>query len=210
MQAQQCNSTFHFQAEQRPDTGAPPGATLLARRRYESWLANSDVRMKKRIRRRWTDLFDLVLDLKSYPDFVPHCRAVRVLSRSSLDGKTTIVSRMTVGMSAIEVSYANRTVADAAAREIMVGAIDGPFDHLRVLWKFTPDGDEWTEVEFVASYKFNSRILAALASGLMHAMFGEIIGAFERRADRLFKRNNNSPYAPAVCEARWPANSHVR
>jgi hypothetical protein len=29
----------------------------------------------------WLDLFNLVLDVKSYPEFVPHCREVRLLSR---------------------------------------------------------------------------------------------------------------------------------
>jgi len=29
----------------------------------------------------WSDLFNLVLDVKSYPEFVPHCREVRLLSR---------------------------------------------------------------------------------------------------------------------------------
>src|SRR4029453_6063218 len=163
MQTEQSNATFRFQTEERARAGTSAGATLPARGRDENWLARPDVRMRKRIHHRWTDLFDLVLDLKSYPDFVPHCHAVRVLSRTTHGGNLKVVSRMTVGMSAIEVSYANRTVANAAAREIIVCAIDGPFHYLRVLWKFRPDGDEWTEVEFAASYKFNSRILAALA-----------------------------------------------
>jgi len=29
----------------------------------------------------WSDLFNLVLDVSSYPQFVPHCREVRLLSR---------------------------------------------------------------------------------------------------------------------------------
>jgi ribosome-associated toxin RatA of RatAB toxin-antitoxin module len=29
----------------------------------------------------WSDLFNLVLDVKSYREFVPHCREVRLLSR---------------------------------------------------------------------------------------------------------------------------------
>ena len=41
-----------------------------------------DAAVVRRIRHRWTDLFDLVLDLERYPDFVPHCRAVQVHSRA--------------------------------------------------------------------------------------------------------------------------------
>ena len=45
----------------------------------------------------WSDLFDLVLDVQSYPEFVPHCREVRLLSRRVKEpGVTIIISRMTV------------------------------------------------------------------------------------------------------------------
>jgi coenzyme Q-binding protein COQ10 len=145
--------------------------------------------IRKRIRHRWADLFNLVAELKSYPNFVPCCQRVRVFSRKA-DGpdKTVIISRMTVGLSALQVSYANRTVADLAAREIRVDAIDGPLRHLRVVWKFNPDGEEWTEIAFAVTYEFSSPILGALASRMFDSMFRDIVDAFERRADHVFGR----------------------
>lgn len=151
----------------------------------------------KLIRHRWTDLFELVLDVKSYPAFVPHCRDVRLLSRQS-DGPTRaiIVSRMTVGLLAFELSYANRTVGDAAARQINVEAIDGPLRYLHVVWKFEPTDDEHTKVEFSVSYEFANPILAGVASRVFTAMFGEILNAFEQRADLLCGRQRcGSPTA---------------
>lgn len=136
----------------------------------------------------WADLFDLVLDVKSYPQFVPHCRAIRVLSRrTEAPGKTAIVSRMTVGFSALEVGYANRTVADAAARRIDVAALDGPLRFLRAAWRFEPQDETHTRVEFSADYEFASALLGAIASRLFAAMFAEILTAFERRAARLLR-----------------------
>jgi coenzyme Q-binding protein COQ10 len=141
----------------------------------------------RRIRHRWTDLFDLVLDLERYPTFVPRCRAVKVYSRKPAGaGRTVIVSRMSVGLSALEVSYANRTVGDVAARRIEVEALDGPLSRLHVMWAFEPDGEDWTEVTFSVDYAFSSALLAAVASRVFDAMFADILGAFERRADRLF------------------------
>ena len=69
----------------------------------------------------WSDLFNLVLDVRSYPEFVPHCREVRLLShRMTEPGMTIIVSRMTVGFAAFEVSYGNRTTADTTGRQISI------------------------------------------------------------------------------------------
>ena len=141
----------------------------------------------RRIHHRWTDLYGLVLDLERYPAFVPGCRAVKVYSRTdAAEGRTVIVSRMTVGVAGFDVSYANRTTGDAAARRIEVKALDGPLRRLDVLWTFEPDGEDWTKVGFSVDYAFDSAILSAVASRAFAAMFGEILAAFERRADRLF------------------------
>lgn len=146
-----------------------------------------DVQMVKRLRHRWEDLFKLILDVEGYPVFVPHCRDVRLISRKSDESaRTIIVSRMTVGLSALQVSYANRTVGDFGERQIGVASIDGPLRYLRVLWKFNPVDDDCTIVEFTASYEFDNPILAALASRVFGSMFSEIVDAFARRADHLF------------------------
>lgn len=136
----------------------------------------------------WRDLFELVLDMKSYPQFVPHCRALRVLSRRDEEaGKSVVLSRMTVGISAIEVGYANRTVADAATRRIDIEAVDGPLRYLRAAWRFEPQDETHTRVHFSADYEFNSRLLTAIASHAFAAMLAEIPAAFERRAARLLR-----------------------
>ncbi len=128
-----------------------------------------------------------MLDLERYPAFVPHCRAVKLLSRQVDDrDRSIIVSRMTVGVAGLDVSYANRTIGDAAARRIEVAALDGPLRRLDVLWTFEPDGEEWTRVGFSVDYAFDSALLSALASHAFDAMFGQILAAFARRADRLF------------------------
>jgi coenzyme Q-binding protein COQ10 len=145
-----------------------------------------DVAVVKHISHRWSDLFDLVLDLEYYPAFVPHCRAVKVFSRKLDDrGRTLVISRMTVGVSALEVGYVNRTTGDRDARRIEVEALDGPLRHLHVIWTFTPDGEDRTRVEFTVDYEFGNPVLAAVASRVFDAMFADIVDAFERRADRL-------------------------
>lgn len=115
----------------------------------------------------WSDLFNLVLDVKSYPKFVPHCRQVRLLShRMTEPGVTIVVSRMTVGFSAFEVSYANRTTADTIGRQISVEALDGPLRFLSAVWSFEPRDSDHTQLHFSVDYEFSNPVLAAVASRL--------------------------------------------
>jgi coenzyme Q-binding protein COQ10 len=145
----------------------------------------------RRLHHRWTDLYDLVLDIERYPAFVPGCRAVKIYSRAAAPaGRTVIVSRTTVGVAGFDVSYANRITGDAAARRIEVKAFEGRLRRLDVVWTFEPDGEEWTNVGFSVDYAFDSAILSAVASRGFAAMFDEILAAFQRRADRLFIRTD--------------------
>jgi len=136
----------------------------------------------------WSDLFDLVLDVQSYPEFVPHCREVRLLSRRVKEpGVTIIISRMTVGFLAFEIGYSNRTTGDSIRRRINVEALDGPMRYLNAVWSFEPRDEDHTQVHFSVSYEFSNPFLAAVASRVFGAMFREILNAFERRAARLFR-----------------------
>jgi len=148
--------------------------------------AMTSVQTTKLIGHPWSDLFNLVLDVKSYPQFVPHCHDVRLLSRKTPEpGTTVIVSRMTVGFSAFEVGYSNRTTGDALVREISIDAADGPLRYLSALWRFEPQDETHTRVYFSVNYEFSNPVLAAVASRVFAAMFGKILDAFERRAGRL-------------------------
>jgi coenzyme Q-binding protein COQ10 len=146
----------------------------------------------KHLEHSWLDLFDLVLDVESYPQFVPHCSDVRLLERRTQPpSRTVIVSRMTVGFSVLRVGYANKTTADKETRRVDVTAIDGPFRYLNAIWRFEPEADRRCLVTFSVEYQFSSRVMEAVASRVFSGIFEEILGAFEHRADELFGRGKS-------------------
>jgi coenzyme Q-binding protein COQ10 len=166
------------------------------RRRQETRLSDraqpaADNTIVKTVPHRWEDIFGLVMDVQSYPAFVPYCREVRRLSRKTDgDTRTIVVSSMTVGFAAVNVSYATRTVGDTDLRRITVEAIDGPLRRLHAVWQLTPIGDDRTEIAFSVDYEFANPLLAAVASGVLGSMFGEMVDAFERRAAQTFGRRD--------------------
>jgi coenzyme Q-binding protein COQ10 len=168
----------------RSPSSAKPGATVSC---------GADIKITKRIHHRWTEVFRLVLDVESYPAFVPYCRDVQMLSRTAADQvRTTLVSRMSVGFAALHVDYVTRTVGDLKSRRIDINAINGPLRYLKAVWQFKADGRDWTEIEFSADYQFSNPLLAAVASHVFESMFGEVVNAFERRADCLSAAGANA------------------
>ena len=136
----------------------------------------------------WAKLFDLVMDIERYPQFVPCCTGELVLSRRDVGpGRIEVVSRMTVGKPPLRFSYTNRTVADRPTRRIGVTSTDGPLKLLQVLWRFAPVGAR-TEIGFTAVYEFRSTLVASLAGAPLEAMLNRIVEAFVRRANEVCRR----------------------
>src|SRR5450631_3782875 len=84
-------------------------------------------------------MLDLVADVARYPEFVPLCESLKVMSRSEgQDGSTTVVARMTAGYGPIHESFTSRVTVHKAAKRIDVSYLDGPFRSLHNSWLFKP------------------------------------------------------------------------
>jgi coenzyme Q-binding protein COQ10 len=132
-------------------------------------------------------MFDLVADVESYPQFLPLCTGLRVRRRvASCEGVETIVAEMQVGYKAIRESFTSRVALDRPRLRILVEYVDGPFSHLENKWTFTELPDGGCEVGFSISYEFASRTLGLLMGAMFDTAFRKFAEAFEKRADEIY------------------------
>ena len=133
-------------------------------------------------------MFDLVADVESYPQFVPLCQSLRVRRRfGGAAGAEVVVAEMEVGYKAIRERFTSRVTLDRADRRINVEYVDGPFSHLENVWRFGDAGNGKCRVEFYIAYEFRNRMLAALMGSMFDAAFRKFASAFETRADQIFR-----------------------
>jgi coenzyme Q-binding protein COQ10 len=144
--------------------------------------------VKRLVSHAWRDIYDLVMDVKEYPHFVPFCRAISVLERHERENFTEVLARMEVGFGVFRERYTSRITGIADERQITIRATDGPFDHLDGQWLFRPDGDARTEISFEVDYEFRNPILAFTAGRVFKSIFGDFVRAFEKRANEKFRR----------------------
>jgi coenzyme Q-binding protein COQ10 len=131
-------------------------------------------------------MLELVADVERYPQFVPLCEELRVLSRSKLEGGAeTIVARMTVGYGPIRESFTSRVLVDRGARRIDVTYLDGPFRYMSNRWSFVPRGNG-SEIDFHIAYEFRSFALQMLLGSLFDKAFRKFAQAFEARARLIY------------------------
>jgi coenzyme Q-binding protein COQ10 len=132
-------------------------------------------------------LFDLVAEVDRYPDFLPWCRAARIIER----GENEMLAELVISFSHLTERYTSRVTLTRPQGPDSPGAIDvnmvsGPFEYLTNRWRFTPHAQGGTQIDFFLDFKFRSRLLEKLIGSLFTKATAKMVGAFSSRADALY------------------------
>jgi ribosome-associated toxin RatA of RatAB toxin-antitoxin module len=130
------------------------------------------------------EMFALVTDVVSYPEFLPWCDQASVQDVHD-QGMTAKVGIAIAGFSQ---SFTTRNLHEQD-RQVSLQLVDGPFSRLEGRWEFTPLGDgaqRACKVELMLSYGFDSRTLAALVGPVFDKIAGSLVDAFVKRASVVY------------------------
>lgn len=125
-------------------------------------------------------MFDLVADVKSYPQFLPWVMGTRVRSN---DGRVMLAD-MIVGFKMVRETFTSRVNLDRPAR-IHVDYISGPLKHLHNDWVFRSSSGG-CDIDFCVDFEFRSRLFESLAGAFFHEAFKRMVAAFEKRAAQIY------------------------
>ncbi|HSH48590.1 MAG TPA: type II toxin-antitoxin system RatA family toxin, partial [Halomonas sp.] len=120
-------------------------------------------------------MFDLVNDFESYPEFLPGCRRARLIERD----ENHLIGEMTLGRAGIEQSFTTRNDLHEPER-IDLSLVKGPFKRLRGRWLFTPLGENICRVSLELEFEFANRLLAMAFGKLFQQVAGQLVDAFTR------------------------------
>lgn len=137
-------------------------------------------------------MFDLVADVRRYPEFLPWCVASRIVSHSD----TELLADLTIGFKMFRETFRSRVQLDRP-REVRVQYENGPFRYLNNTWKFTPV-EGGTEVDFFVDFEFRSALLQAVIGVVFNEAVRLMVRSFERRAMILYGRKPAPSVTPAA------------
>lgn len=126
-------------------------------------------------------MFDLVADVRRYPEFLPWVVATRVKS----DSEDEMIADMVVGFSAIREKFTSR-VTKLRPERIAVHYVDGPLRDLDNRWDFRALDQRTCEIDFCVDFSFRNRMFEALAGQYFDRAFRRMVEAFEQRAAALY------------------------
>ncbi|MDB4078755.1 type II toxin-antitoxin system RatA family toxin [Amylibacter sp.] len=131
-------------------------------------------------------MYDLVADVETYPDFLPWCAATRIRKVTKDSHKTIIEADLIIAFKVFRERFGSRVTLKAEKFSIDVEYLDGPFKYLNNHWIFR-DVNGGCEADFFVDFEFKSRVLQALIGVVFNEAMQRIVKAFEMRADDLYK-----------------------
>ncbi len=125
-------------------------------------------------------MFDMVIDVGKYPDFLPWCVATRIKSRTPEE----MVADMAVGFKMIQERYTSH-ITWQEPTHIHIKDAGGPFKYLETDWKFLPRA-EGCQVDFRIDFEFSSALLEKVMGGIFTEAAHKMMQAFIARAENIY------------------------
>lgn len=130
-------------------------------------------------------MYDLVADVASYPQFLPWTAAARIRSRTQEEDHEIMLADLIISFKVFREKFGSKVTLWPDDLRIDTEYLDGPFDHMVSKWGFK-DVEGGCEVSFFVDFEFRNKILQGAAGMFFYDAMQRIVRAFERRADTLY------------------------
>ncbi|WP_018234064.1 type II toxin-antitoxin system RatA family toxin [Thioalkalivibrio thiocyanodenitrificans] len=126
-------------------------------------------------------MFDLVNDIESYPQFLPGCRSATVHARDN----DTIKASLELAKGAVHKSFTtcNRLQKN---KMIEVRLVEGPFQHLEGFWRFDALNSGATRVSLDLEFEFSNRLVGLAIGPVFIQVANTLVDSFVRRAREVY------------------------
>ena len=124
------------------------------------------------------ELFDLVIDIESYPKFLPWVGDAVIISHEP--GK--IIADLSVHFGGFKQTYRSNVTYENDGEKAFVEAEShtGPFKHLKTRWEFQKITNA-THVDFTLEFELKSKLMTNLVGPVIIEAQRQMIEAFEKR-----------------------------
>lgn len=127
-------------------------------------------------------MYELVDDIESYPQFVPWVDGAREIERT----EDFMVGSLEMHRGGLRERFTTRNTL-APPHSISLALVEGPFRVLEGRWNFDAIGERGTRVGLWMRFEFSNAILSLLLSHSFEKSCGELVDAFVARARSVYE-----------------------
>ena len=141
----------------------------------------ADVQKKALIEFTPAQMFTLVDKCEDYPQFLPWCSNVQVITRT----EEITAATLHVNYHGIKTRFSTENTKHYPT-EMLLRLRDGPFTRLDGSWRFTPLGETACKVELEMHYSFSNRLLEKVLGPVFNHIANTFVEAFVKRANQVY------------------------
>ena len=131
-------------------------------------------------------LVDLVLDIESYPKFIPYCLDAKIYEKKEENNLIIIIADLTIGKGPFKATYKSDVRFNKDSDTILVTNIEGPLKYLDNKWVFL-EKNNFTEISFDINFEIENKFLNVVMNKSFQYGLNRIADSFQKRANNLFK-----------------------
>ena len=143
--------------------------------------------VKRLINKKKDKLIEFVLNIESYPDFIPFCENSKVYERNEDSEIIKIIADLTIGKGPFKDTFKSDVRFYKKKDHLHVKNIDGPLSYMENNWRFVENGNS-TEVYFDIDFEIKNKFLNILMTKSFQFGLDKIADAFQKRAEDLFNK----------------------
>lgn len=126
-------------------------------------------------------MYDLVVDIERYPEFLNWCGSSRILERTD----NQVVASIDISFKGLHRSFTTRNVMDSG-RSVRIELVDGPFRTLNGIWRFIELDESSSKIELDLEFDFSTAFLARIVGPVFSQIANRQLDAFQRRAAQVY------------------------
>lgn len=126
-------------------------------------------------------MFELVDRVEDYPQFLPWCGGIELISRTA----DHTAARIHIRYRGIKAHFATEN-AKEPPHLMKLAFREGPFRRLDGSWRFTALGDNGCKVEFRLHYEFSSAVLEKVLGPVFGYIVNTFVDSFVKRAHHVY------------------------
>ena len=127
-------------------------------------------------------LFNIVLDLEKYPDFIPWCTDMKIHSKTANE---IFADMYVLYKLVLPQKFGSHVIFNVKKLNIKTIYIDGPLKNLKTDWQFNPISRSKTIVNFSVHYEFKRFLHQKLAEIFYPLIENKMINSFKKRANQI-------------------------
>jgi len=133
------------------------------------------------VRHSAVDMFDLVNDVASYPQFLKWCRSSRVISETPEE----MTAELEIAWKVLHKMFSTQNQLKRG-ESIQLTLLDGPFESMKGIWYFKHLREDACKISMEIEFEFKSSVSNFVFTAIFNQLYGSLMDSFIKRADEIY------------------------